>query len=156
MPDQGFDTIFNWLDTLEPKIKAAAFGGLEDAAFDMESDARQTVAYRGMSGATRASTIAYVATTENPNQGPIEIAYEIAASLLDGFTGHMGAELLEDSGVSPGSDELVVILTVPTDYIDKLEFDNGGEKAFLGDTLHAYADNLTVGAANAIKQKVFS
>lgn len=156
MTDQGFDTIYHWLDTLESKVKAAAFVGLEHAAFDMESDARETVAYFGMSGATRASTIAYVATAENPNQGPIQIAYEIAASHLRGFYGHEGEPWLEDSGVSPGQDELVVILTVPTDYIDDLEFDNGGEKAFLADTLHAHADDLTVGAANAIKQKVFS
>ena len=156
MPDQGFETIFQWLDTLESRVKAAAFSGLEDGAFDMESEARQTVAYRGMSGATRASTIAYVATAENPNQGPIEIAYDIAAELLDGFTGHMGAANLEDSGITPSADEIVVILTVPTDYIDKLEFDNGGEKAFLKDTLDANAQHLTNSAAQAIQQKVFT
>lgn len=109
--------------------------GLEAGADIIEPDAAQTTAYRGMSGATRASTIAYVADVSDRGDSEILGAYNAAAGLLQGFTGHEGQPHL---GLvrGPGENEAWIILTVPTDYILSLETENAGEKAFIADTLH--------------------
>jgi hypothetical protein len=133
--DRGFEDIFAHLDALIPQIKAKAVEGAQRGATVLQEDAQATTAYFGQSGATRASTVAYVATTEDDGSSKANAALAIAEQLLDGFKGHDGAQLLEDSGESLSPDQVKIILTVPTDYIKALETDNGGQKAFLGDTL---------------------
>jgi hypothetical protein len=124
----------NWRRLMNGQIDAIR-PGLGAGADIIEADAAQTTAYRGMSGATRAATIAYVADTGDRGDAEILAAYNAAAGLLQGFTGHEGQPHL---GLirGPGEHEAWIILTVPTDYILSLETENAGEKAFLADTLH--------------------
>jgi hypothetical protein len=128
------DMLTNWRRLTTQTIDAIR-PGLEAGADIIEADAAQTTAYRGMSGATRASTIAYVADVGDRGDAEILSAYNAAAGLLQGFQGHEGQPHL---GLvrGPGAHEAWIILTVPTDYILSLETEAAGEKAFLADTLH--------------------
>lgn len=151
MPDRGFDTIFKFLDGLHDNVKRKAVEGATRGADVLEDEAKQTTAYLGMSGATRASTVAYVATTEDDGQDKVSSAYTRAQQALDGFTEHRGKALLEDSGLTPNDDQVMIVLTVPTDYIEGLETWHAGQKAFLGDTLIGNKDFVAALIADAIK-----
>ncbi len=115
--------------------------GMKDGAGAIEAEAQATTAYNGMSGATRASTICYTATEGDTATGEVQAAYNAAAGRLQNFTGHAGRPHL-GSVPGPGEDEVWDVLTVPTDYIDKLEHDKGGEKAFLWDSLYGNASRV--------------
>jgi len=108
-------------------------GAMEAASDPIESAAAATTAYRGMSGATRAATIAYVADAEDAGTAEIVAAYNAAAGRLQGFAGHEGQAYLADVP-GPGAHETWIVLTVPTDYIVDLEHESAGEKAFLADS----------------------
>ncbi len=149
--DRGFDDIFDRLDALIPEIKRKAAEGANRGAGLLQGDAQETNAYAGMSGATRASTVAYVATTEDDGSSKVSAALSAAQSLLDGFTAHRGVALLEDSGESLSADQVRIVLTVPTDYVRGLHVWNGGQKAFLGDALDSNAPQVFELIADAIK-----
>jgi len=131
------DMLANWrrltkgtLDAIRP--------GMEAGADLIEAEAAATTAYRGMSGATRAATIAYVADTSDNGDAEIVAAYNTAAGRLQGFQGHEGQAFLTLVR-GPKPNEAWIILTVPTDYIISLETENAGEKAFVADSLHSQA-----------------
>lgn len=127
------DMLANWRRLTQQQL-AAIRPGMEAGADIIEAAAAATTAYRGMSGATRVSTIAYVADATDPGDAEIVGAYNAAAGRLTGFAGHEGQPHL--GGVKgPGEHQTWIVLTVPTDYIDALEFDDAGEKAFLADSL---------------------
>ena len=149
--DRGFDDIFSRLDALIPEVKRKAVEGARRGASLLQGDAQETNAYAGMSGATRASTVAYVATTEDDGSSKIGAALAAAESFLDGFTGHRGVAVLEDSGLSLDTDQVRIILTAPTDYIEGLHVWHGGQKAFLGDALESNAPQVFELIADAIK-----
>ncbi len=153
MPDQGFDTIFRFLDELPQEVKRAAVIGLKNGAAAMEAEAQSTGTYNDQSTATRASTIAYVATIENDGSSEALRAYDEAASRLADFRGHGGQPLIEDSGETIGADEVKVVLTSMDDYVQWLE--RNPNHAFLLDTLIQHKDNLTEEAARSIVAIVF-
>lgn len=127
----------NWR-ALTQRTLAAIRPGMEAGADVIEATAAATTAYRGMSGATRASTIAYVSDQADPGDAEIVGAYNAAAGRLQGFQGHEGQPHL--GGVAgPPEHQTWIVLTVPTDYILNLETENAGEKAFLADSLHQHA-----------------
>lgn len=107
---------------------------LVPVAAHAESEAQATTAYRGMSGATRASTVAYVATPKNNGESAFDAAYVRAVDILIPYTGHDGQPHGEYVRL-PGDHAAYVVLTVPTDYIQRLELDNAGQKAFLLDSI---------------------
>ena len=149
----GFSQLERELDELARRIAAAARRGLEAEAQAMERDAQNTSAYLGMSGATRASTVAYVVDERDNGSAKIAEAYGIAAAYLDGFTEHAGRAHLEPAGnIGPG--EIAVVLTVPTDYIDKLETQRAGEKAFIGPTMNKFRSRLARRAARSIREEL--
>ncbi len=113
---------------------AAIPAGLAQGAAIIQQSMVDTDAYAGMSGATRASSLAYVATAENPNGDEPEKAYNAAAGKLQGFAGHAGKPYLTDAP-GPGPGAAMIVATVPTDYIQDLELEGAGEKAFVGDAV---------------------
>ncbi len=125
--------------------------GMEAGAEIIEADMIGTDAYSGQSGATRASSIAYVAMADDPNSAEPESAESVAAALLQGFEGHTGHALLVDAP-GPGPNEIAIVATVPTDYIYDLEFDNAGEKAFLADTVRQDAPAAFDAAVRAMRE----
>ena len=147
----GIDAIIANLRRLAQRSETAIADGLADGARIVEGDAQQTEAYVGMSGATRASTLAYVATAADSGASEATAAYTAAAGLLQNYTGHEGkAELVDVPG--PSSSEAWVVLTTPTDYAIKLETEFGGEKAFLGDTMHQDAPQVFEAAVRALRK----
>lgn len=131
------DMTSNWR-RLTAQTLAAIRPGMEAGASIIEVAAAETSAYRGMSGATRSSTIAYVADNADAGDAEIVSAYNAAAGRLTGFQGHEGQAYLADVP-GPKDNESWIVLTVPTDYIVSLETENAGEKAFLADSLHQHA-----------------
>ena len=131
------DMLVNWRRLTQATL-AAIRPGMEAGADVIESAAAATTAYRGMSGATRVSTIAYVADSLSSGDAEIVGAYNAAAGRLQGFQGHEGQPYLADVS-GPKANESWIVLTVPTDYILGLETENAGEKAFIADTLRQHA-----------------
>jgi len=131
------DMLANWRRLTRGTLQAIR-PGMEAGADLIEVAAAATTAYRGMSGATRASTIAYVADMSDRGDSEIVAAYNTAAGLLQSFQGHEGQAHL---GLvrGPGANQAWIVLTVPTDYIISLETEAAGEKAFLADSLHGQA-----------------
>lgn len=127
------DMLANWR-ALTQRTLSAIRPGMEAGADIIEAAASATTAYRGMSGATRASTIAYVADQADRGDAEIVAAYNAAAGRLQGFQGHEGQPHLGDAP-GPAANQTWIVLTVPTDYILNLETENAGEKAFLADSL---------------------
>lgn len=127
-------------------IRRAAVAG----AATLQRDAQDTTAYVGVTGATRAGTVAYVADADGA--GKFDAAYQAAAEKL--------AEARSPRGhvyraPVPGPDaptDTAILLTVPTDYIDQLEVNNAGEKAFLGPTLAQDALAITAAIAAATRE----
>lgn len=122
---------------------------LQRPAEAMQMAAEVTTAYVGMSGATRASTVAYVTTPERPNANAFAVAYDVAAEHLAGFTGHDGRPA-SISIEGPRRAEAWILLTVPTDYIIKLETENAGAKSFLPDAFAGVAPAIVPTIAPAL------
>lgn len=109
--------------SFHPAMKAGA-NVIEPAALD---GAQRVIV--GMSGAAFASLVAYVADREDDGTFEIVSAYNAAAGRLANFTGHQGQPYLADVP-GPGDQEVWIVLTVPTDYIDRLVIERDD---FLGD-----------------------
>lgn len=149
------DALLAGLDTLEQRVMAGLLKGAQAGATDLQTTAQQTSAYIGQSGATRDGTVAYVATALDDGSDAFEGAYQAAAQHLAGFTGH-GGNVERQSVGTAGPDEIVIILTVPTDYIKDLETDNGGQKAFIGPTMDGGAVQVTQQIAAAVARELGS
>lgn len=152
--DDGIDLslLDRHMDQVATLAERGILAGLRRGMDDLEAVAKRTTAYRGMSGATRASTVGYVAGTPDGRER-FAAAYAAAAELLTDFQGHDGRPFrVSESAIDDTT--IVGVLTVPTDYIDHLEFDAAGAKAFLGPTLAAGAANVTQQIANASREEL--
>lgn len=132
-------------------INVGARQGAARGAALMQQDAQETSAYKGMSGATRAGTVGFVADAEG--KAGFEQAYSSVTQKLRGYTGHDG-EPYRTPQPAPSPSTIAVVLTVPTDYIDKLEIERAGEKAFLGPTLQQDARTVTALIADASREEL--
>lgn len=132
-------------------IEQGADNGLDKGARLMEQVDRDTEAYLGMSGATRASTFATRIGPNKDSQREADAAYSRAADYLTGFTGHEGKPYVGDSGIVLKQGERGIILSNGTDYADKLEVQSGGQKAHIGPTVQATGDQVTALVAAGIK-----
>lgn len=124
-------------------ITQGADDGLDAGARLMEQVDRDTEAYVGMSGATRASTFATRIGPNKDSQREADNAYSRAADLLTGFAGHAGKPFVGDSGIVLRPGERGIILSNGTDYAADLEISAGGQKAHIGPTVQATADQVT-------------
>jgi hypothetical protein len=138
------------LDRLLAAISAGADDGLDKGAALLEQTDRDTDAYYGQSGATRESTFATRIGPNKDSSAEAHQAYTTAAQLLSGFTGHAGNPFVGDSGITLKDGERGIILSNGTDYAEALEIDGGGQKAHLGPSLQATADQITALAAQGI------
>lgn len=144
------DMAANWR-RLVTRTVAAIPAGLTQGAAEIQQAMVDTDAYAGMSGATRASSIAYVATAEDTGSAEAQGAYNAAAGLLQDFTGHAGKPYLTDAP-GPGPGAAMIVATVPTDYQIDLELENGGEKAFVADALHQEAPRALQAVVRAVRE----
>jgi len=139
------------LATIEQEIVPA---GLDAGAALLEAVDKSTTAYAGMSGATRDSTTAYAIGPKRDGSAKSSAGYAAAQAALAGFTGHSGQPLSQDAGITLADAEQGIILTNFTDYADKLEVEQAGAKAHLGDSLLSEATELTRIVANHSKARL--
>lgn len=145
----GFDDMIANIRLLQAHAHAGAAIGAEAGADLVEVQIADTDVYVGMSGATRASTIAYVATAANPNDIEPISAYNTAEGLLANFTGHEGRAHLEDAA-GPGESELWIVATVPTDYIIDLLVQRDD---FISDAIHGQGPAAFQGIVDGIRRE---
>ena len=136
-------TLDSGLAGLRERVYQGAAAGLDDAAQAMQATAQATTAYHGVTGATRAGTVAFVVGAGVESGG---VFNEAVAAVRDANPDHVDTS----GGGTIGDNELAIVLTVPTDYQVKLEIENAGARAFLGDALNAHAPEATAAAARGI------
>jgi len=147
MQTEGFESIFIDLDALAPRIVGGAVRGLIGAADELADAARGSGAYEDQSGATRAGTTAYVVGGNVDGSGALARgAAEVAAR----NPGHEFVESIDGGG----ENEVVVVLTVPTDYADDLETKNAGAHAFIGPAMTSGVGALQAAALSGIAQEL--
>jgi hypothetical protein len=156
MADQTLDikNVLAGLDRMMARISDGIDQGLNAGATLIETTDKETEAYHGMSGATRASSTAYVIGNGKDGSSEASAGYQAAVEALTGFTGHEGQALKTDSGITLQSAERGIILTTFTDYAQDLETANAGEKAHLGPSLLSKATVVTSFVASFSKQKL--
>lgn len=148
MSDDMMKGFQSWAKREIEALEAGAHDAADDLQAGMLENAQQVIG--GMSGATFAAEVAYVAMPDNPNPGPAQAAYARAAGLLAGFDGHDGQPHL-GSAPGPRAGEIMIVSTNPTDYNIALEYDSAGRKAYRADTLHQGAPALFQAVVNRLK-----
>jgi hypothetical protein len=127
------------LDALEERWAAPRIvAGLGGVAQDAEASMEATTAHGDVTGATRAGYRAYVVTPDDSGLAVIGGALAAVESRNPGHGALGGGTLAGQYGV---------VYTCPTDYQEKLETENAGQRAVLGPTLLQYADEATRRAA---------
>jgi hypothetical protein len=143
----GFDDMIANIQRLRSNAMSGASDGAEGGADLIEVQIADTDVYIGQSGATRASTLAYVATASNPNDIEPISAFNTAEGLLANFSGHAGQAQLEDV-TGPGEGALWIVATVPTDYIIDLLVQRDD---FLSDAIHGQGPAAFQDIADGVK-----
>jgi hypothetical protein len=137
------------LDKLMAHIEAQVEKGLAAQAHAAQADMEATSAHGDITGATRASYRAFVIGGAHDGSTEAGSGYAAAQSAIaSAITTHGGQALSQDSGIHLGPDERGVLLTSYTDYQDRLEIDNAGQKAVLGPTLQQHAQAFTQAVAS--------
>lgn len=125
-------------------IPAQADRGLSKHAAIVEGQMQSTTAHGDITGATRASYRAIL--IGGPHTGSAEATSGLNAAIsaiASSLTDHGGRPASQDSGVVLGPEDRGVMHTAYTDYQDKLETENAGQKAVLAPTLQANATAYT-------------
>lgn len=142
------DMLANWR-RLTGQAMAAIRPGMEAGADVIEvaaaSGAHDVII--GMSLATFNSIVAYVADQDNDGTFEIVSAFNAAAGRLQGFTGHEGQAYLADVP-GPKANESWIVLTVPTDYIDRILMERND---FLGDAGYGAAPQAFQALVSALR-----
>ncbi len=142
------------LTRLLSRAREAVSSGLNKEAPNVQADLQSTDAHGDQSGATRASYTAYAIGPDDTGSAESANGYAAAVEALERFTGHAGKPLREDSGIVLGEGEHGMVLTSYTDYQDKLETQNAGEKATLGPILTHSAQGITAAVAAESRRKL--
>jgi hypothetical protein len=133
------DPLLKGLDKYLEFVETRAATGLRAAAHDVTVQLKSTTAHGDVTGATRAGYVAYVVGADLLSQGQ-------ALQALNMSVAAVAARNPGESAVAPGvigGESIGMILTSPTTYQQNLETDNAGQRAVLGPTLQAVADDLT-------------
>jgi hypothetical protein len=142
------------LDRMIERIFSGVEDGLQFGAAVAEEALQTTIAHGDMSGATRSSYRAFIIGGAFTGSAESASGYSDASQALANFTGHEGKPLSQDSGVQLTPNQRGVLLTSYTDYQTALETERGGQRATLGPTLQATADQMTEFAADGTKHRL--
>lgn len=138
----GFDEAIAFLTALPRLVPAAAAAALDEQAPGVESDAQATVRYQDDTGATRGSTVAYVA---GGGAGAlVGLAFSVAESLNPDHA------VVEEESDPAGEQGATLVLTTFTDYTADLITMQGGARDFLAATMEQHAGQLHDAAAAGI------
>ncbi len=133
------------------EIEAAALEGMEEAAPIIEGVAIATTAYNDDTGATRAATVAYVATARGGGAARMRrAAAEVRRLRFDARQ----VELTTAEG--PTGPDISIILTVPTTYVIGLETLYAGDHAFIRPTILAESGPAFQRVMDTIRRRAFS
>lgn len=127
------------LDAFAERCMAQARAGLTAVAGEAETAMHNTTAHGDRTGATRAGYRAYVVGMGASGSAVIG---EAVAQVEAKNPGHSAT-----STGTIGAQSFAIILTCPTDYQEKLETQQAGEKAVLTPTFAAFVDEFTARAA---------
>ena len=130
------------LDALRSRIPAGIVESLAAEAGRITDTMRETKAHGDQTGATRHSYVAFAVGAGR--DGSAEMASSVAA-VQEFNPAHVGTGAVEVAGVG-------VVITSATDYQDKLETENGAEKAVLAPTLQQESPALTAAAARGSRK----
>jgi len=140
-----FAPILAALDSiLIPAIEQALAAGLVAGAGQLQGIAQASGTYEDDTGATRSGTVAYAATPE------IDGSAAFGAALAAVEQHNPGTGQSVGTGESVDENTYAVVLTVPSDYIDKLEIEHAGARAFLGPAMQQNAPQITAAVAAAV------
>lgn len=143
---QRGDRVSRWQDLydglvgLEREILKAEVRAARQGARDVERYAQQTWKYNDETGATRASTVAFVKGFTRDDR--IAEAEAIASQLNPGYA-ISAAEAVELYEGDESGNQIEIVLTTGTIYTIYLETARGGQNAFLVSTLAAEYSEIT-------------
>jgi hypothetical protein len=150
--------LYAGLEQLLALTVAGLEAGLAQAANVAEALMHDTHAHGDITGATRASYRVYLIGGEHTGAAEAASGYAAAEAAISAAEAagrsHGGQALSQDAGVAVGPSERGLIYTSFTDYQDRLEIDNAGQKAVLGPTLQATAEQNTERAAAALRERL--
>ena len=150
MPIQIDDSaLLKGLERIAQAHGQAITRGLRDGAAQAEAILVNTHAHGDITGATRAS-YQVVADVDAVSAASSGLAAAEAALNAAGKEYH-GGGALRQTVYTLKQDERGVVYRSFTDYQDKLETDNGGQKAALGPTLEETAGTITAHVASELK-----
>lgn len=139
--------MFARLEQLEKEIARQAEIGLQQGASQAQASLKATNLHGDRTGATRAGYIAYVS---GPNVDGADIFEQAAAAVNEKNPGHVERGTAGEIG-----GDVVLIMTVPTNYQKYLETEAGGVRGALTAESTARARQFLDGSAEAIR-KAFS
>ena len=140
-----FDPILAALDSiLVPAIEEALAAGLQSGAEQLQSLAQATSAYNDDTSATRSGTVAYAATPQDDGSAAFDAALAAVEAHNPGHGQSVGI------GESVDENSYAVVLTSATDYINHLESDHAGARAFIAPTMQQNAPQITAAVAAAL------
>lgn len=143
------------LDELMRRIPQGAEDGLAAFAPSAQAQLQATTAHGDVTGATRASYRVFLVGGVHTGAAEAASGYEAAKAQIEAYPKRAGGEALSQAvDVALGPDERGLIYTAYTDYQDKLETENAGQKATLGPTLQATAQDATRAAADGIRRRM--
>lgn len=135
----GHGDLYKGFAGLEREIRKAEVRAMRRGALLMQKKAQATHAYQDETGATRASTFAFVQnfTKDNRKTGnPANNAEDLAEAMNPGHgTSVIRALYGAEEFFFGEKGDPVIILSTGTDYTAALETNYGGQNAFLGPTM---------------------
>jgi hypothetical protein len=132
---RGRGDFYKNLKGLQREILKAQVRAMRRGALMMQDTARNTVAYNDDTGATRASTFAFV---QNFTRDEVPSLYENIADAINpgyGISTVRAVYTSDEDFESPEAGDPAIILSTGTSYTRWLETAYGGHNAFLGPTI---------------------
>lgn len=144
------------IDAFIALVYQGAENGLADASAYAQSLLESTIRHGDITGATRASYRVFLIGGSHNGASESTSGYADAAAAISaytgrGFQGHGGNALSQDSGIELTPQQRGLLYTSYTDYQNKLETENGAQKATLLPTLLETMLHNTEDASNGIK-----
>ena|SRR5689334_5686247 len=141
----GFADIYAGMERLERQIREAGRRGLHDSIPLLESDAKASGAYNDQTGATRASTVAFIVTEGDGGSDRAEAALAAGEALNPG---HGTAEEITLDNLAETD---YAILTAMMDYDKFLEIKNAGAHAVIEPAMTQQAGQVAARVFAAIR-----
>lgn len=129
----------------EQRVIQEADKGAQIGAQDLENEAKDTALYGNVSGATRASTVAFVASERDSGTDKVLAAQSRGESFNPGQT-------QIEAIPGPGQGKSIIYLTALTRYTKDLVTRRAGSQDFIGDTVYRQAASIVSTVFERVKR----